>query len=46
MWMSGELWDALEKQAVALERSVNWLIGRAVAEYVRKQEPKNGARKA
>ena len=42
VWMSGELWDALEKKAVALERSVNWLVGKAVSEYVRKGEQKGG----
>ena len=45
MWLKDELWDALEKQAVALERSVNWLIGKAVAESVRKLGDQKGGKK-
>jgi len=45
VWMSDELWDALEKKAITLERSVNWLIGKAVQQFVQSQKPKNGGKK-
>ena len=46
MWMQNRLWDALEKKAMDAERSVNWLIGKAVEEYLAIQVPTHDERNA